>query len=86
MNTILLITGLLSIYFGYRLFCNMSRRALSTVSGAALAILGMAILVGEAKAFVAHGKQPAPAARRSTNWHNGAAPSSHHRQHLLLIA
>lgn len=86
MNTILLIAGLLSVYFGYRLFCSISRRALSTVSGAVLAMFGMAILVGEARAFATHTTHPVSGTHRSTNWHNGAAPSSHNRQHLQFIA
>ena len=85
MNTLLLITGLLSVYFGYRLFCSISRRALSVVAGAALAMFGMSILVSEARAFVGHRTQSVSDVHRPTNWHNGAAHSSHNGAHLQNI-
>jgi hypothetical protein len=76
MNAIIFIAGLLSVYIGYRMFCSVSRRTSSMVSGALLAMLGMGIVVGEAKAFVNH-RTPASGVHRSPNWRNGAAPSVH---------
>jgi len=79
MHISLLIAGLLSIWFGYRLFCNMSRGSLSSVSGAVLAMAGVFVLVGEAKAFAGRRTSTVTGVHRSSNWHNGAVHSSHGR-------
>jgi len=78
--------GLLCVYFGYRLFCSISRRTLSTLAGASLAIFGMAILVGEAKDFAHRNRSGGPAVHHSPNWHNGAAPSTHTQSSFDRIA
>ena len=85
MHISLLAAGLLSIWFGYRLFCNMSRGSLSSVSGALLAMAGIFVLVGEAKAFAGHRTTAVTAAHGSSNWHNGASRSSRGRTHLTNI-
>jgi hypothetical protein len=85
MHISLLIAGLLSICFGYRLFSNMSRGSLSSVSGAVLAMAGVFVLVGEAKAFAGHRTAAPTAVDWSSNWHNGASRSSRGRTHLTNI-
>jgi hypothetical protein len=86
MNTIILVSALISIYFGYRLFCGISRGSGQLVAGALLAMFGASVLVAEARAFTVHGSRPGSGNHRPTNWHNGAAPSSHRRPHVELIA
>jgi hypothetical protein len=85
MHISLLIAGLLSIWFGYRLFCSMSRGSLSSVSGAVLAMAGIFVLVSEAKAFAGHRPTAVTGVHRSSNWHNGAANSLRGRTHLTDI-
>jgi len=83
MHISLLIAGLLGIWFGYRLFSNISRGSLSSVSGAVLAMAGVFVLVGEAKAFA--GRRTTAAIQCSSSWHNGASHSSRGRTHLTNI-
>jgi hypothetical protein len=86
MNSILLAAGLTSVYFGYKLFCGVSGRAIRMMAGAFLAILGMAILAGEARAFVSQSKLLSPQFQRSPNWHNGSAPAPRvhsHREEIV---
>ena len=85
MHISLVIAAVLSIWFGYRLFCNMSHGSLSSVSGAVLAMAGIFVLVGEAKAFVGHRNATVTGVSRSSDWHNGAARSSHGRSRLADI-
>jgi len=85
MHILLLAAGLLSIWFGYRLFCSLSRGPLSSVSGAVLAMAGIFVLVSEAKAFAGHRTTMVTALQGSSNWHNGAAHSSRGRTHLTNI-
>ncbi len=85
MHISLLIAGLLSVWFGYRLFCNMSRGSLSSISGAVLAMAGIFVLVGEAKAFAGHRTTAVAAVRGSSNWHNGASHASRGRTRLTDI-
>jgi hypothetical protein len=85
MHILLLAAGLLSIWFGYRLFCNMSRGSLNSVSGAVLAMAGIFVLVGEAKAFAGHRTAAVTGVHGSSNWHNGASHSSRGRTHLTNI-
>jgi hypothetical protein len=86
MNLFMLAVGLFSVYFGYRLFCSISRRSLSMISGAALAIFGMAVLVGQAKGLTSHRAHGAAGVHSSPNWHNGSVPSHHGRAPVEFIA
>jgi len=86
MNTILLAAGFTSVYFGYKLFCGVSGRTLRMMAGALLAVVGMAILAGEARAFVLHANLLLPQSHRSPNWHNGSAPAPRIRSHNEQIA
>ena len=86
MNILLLTIGLLSVYFGYRLFCSLSRRALHTVTGALLAMSGIAVLVGQGRGLARQKSQTAPIVHEAPAWRNGSAPSIHVRQHRNSIA
>jgi hypothetical protein len=56
MDIFLAVAGVLSIYFGYRLFCH-TRRWTSLVAGAFLALLGMGMLVADVrKPIVSHSR------------------------------
>ncbi|MDE3194922.1 MAG: hypothetical protein KGN84_01150 [Acidobacteriota bacterium] len=81
MNTLLLTTGLLSVYFGYKLFCGISGRTVRMTAGALLAVFGMAILAGEARAFVSQRSVRTLRIERSPNWHNESAPVIHTLAH-----
>jgi hypothetical protein len=85
MHISLLAAGLLGIWFGYRLFCNMSRGSLSSVSGAVLAMAGIFVLVSEARAFAGHRTTAVTSVQASSNWHNGASHSKRGRTHLTNI-
>lgn len=53
----LAVAGVLSIYFGYRLFCH-SRRWCAVVAGALLALLGTGMLVADVRKPIVHHTRP----------------------------
>lgn len=82
------VAGAVSIFCGYRLFCEIpfgtSRRMniVNGVSGAALALFGMAMLIGDIRGLSNHA---APAARQTVHHSRPAeagsfAPSGEHRR------
>jgi len=70
---ILIVIALIGIYFGYRLFCTGPAEAMRRISGAALAILGVALLVNAAQ----HPK-PQPM-QMHTHMPGASAPRGHSR-------
>ena len=64
MNIIMAVIGALSIYLGYRLFCDSAyqrSRFRHLASGALLAVLGLGILIADVRGISAtsHGSAPA---------------------------
>jgi uncharacterized membrane protein YfcA len=68
---ILIVIALIGIYFGYRLFCTGPAEVMRRISGAALAILGVALLVNAAQ----H-RKPLPV-RTQTHMPGASAPRGH---------
>jgi hypothetical protein len=71
--TALFFLGALSLYLGYRLFCdNRNRTLTSLASGALLAIFGMGILIADIRSAGATGPNSRPAWQRKSAAHHGS--------------
>ena len=69
MNIIMAVIGTLSIYLGYRLFCDSAyqrSRFRHLASGALLAVLGLGILIADVRGISAAAQGSAPALRKKS--------------------
>ena len=68
MNILMAVAGALSIYLGYRLFCDSAyqrSRGRHLVSGALLAVFGLGILIADVRSIRAE-RSGSPSARQKT--------------------
>ena len=69
MNIIMAVIGTLSIYLGYRLFCDSAyhrSRVRHLASGALLAVLGLGILIADVRGLRAEAQGSAPALQKKS--------------------
>lgn len=69
------VAGALSIYLGYRLFCDSAyqkNRMRHLVSGALLAVFGMGILIADLRGIRAEGRHPQAAWQRTKSTKEGS--------------
>jgi len=68
MRVAMAVTGTLSIYLGYRLFCGISYRNTLTnlVAGALLAIFGLGFLIADVRSIAAGPDSPSASQRRKS--------------------
>ena len=84
MNILMAVAGILSIYLGYRLFCDSAyqrSRVRHLVSGALLAVFGLGILIADLHDLRAarHDPQAARYKRKSTKEGSFERPAVHRR-------
>jgi hypothetical protein len=83
-NILMAVMGILSIYLGYRLFCDSAyqrNRVRHLVSGALLAVFGLGILIADVRDVRAarHDPQAARYKRKSTKEGSFERPAVHRR-------